>query len=114
MAEILDLDALSPKPKKVKLSGKIIDVYPPTVKQLLHITAVGKEISDTSDPEKAMQSVIDALSPIIPAFKDDPDIDFTVAQLTALVDFIQEMSSPSDLKAVKSHPSEKKISSPKA
>jgi len=40
----LDLDALAPEVKKVKINGKVVDCYPPKVLQLVEIAQVWDKI----------------------------------------------------------------------
>lgn len=111
MSEILDLDALLPEPKKVKLSGKILDVYPPTVRQLLRLQRIGQSISDQSlSGEEAEKGMMEALSTIIPALKDDDTIDINLDQMLALIDFLQKSSVPKN-EAAKEFAVEKKTES---
>lgn len=111
MSEVLDLDILIPEPKKVKISGKIIDCYPPKIRQLLSMQMVWDKIK-SADSSEAEQLLIDVLAPIVPAIKDDKDLDFTIDQLTTLLQYAQNIAIPDNLKT-NVVTTEKKTASPK-
>lgn len=102
MEEILDLDKIIPESKKVKLNGKTLTVYPPTIRQLLKIQRVGQDIqARIIIGLEAETKLIEALSSVIPALKeDDGSIDFNQAQLIALVQFVQSTAIPQDATVV--------------
>lgn len=99
----LDLDALAPEVKKVKINGKIVDCYPPKVMQLVTIAQVWDKIQRGEvDAMQAVPAIKAVLEPIIPAIKDDPSIDFTYPQMVALIKFAQEVAvqeAPGDVQA---------------
>jgi hypothetical protein len=86
--ETLDLDKLAPEPRKVKLGGKVIDVHPAKVKNLIAIQKLFLSFRSTDKaPEeqlKDMDKIIDVLRPIVP---DIDSVDFTMEQLTKLLEF---------------------------
>jgi hypothetical protein len=99
----LDLDALAPQVKKVKIGGKILDCYPPKVLQLVEIAQVWDKIQTGEvQSSEALPAIKKVLEPIIPAIKKDKTIDFTYPQLVALIKFAQSAAvetAPSDVKA---------------
>lgn len=98
MTDILDLDALSPQKKQVKISGKIIDVYPPKVMQLIEIQRLFEIFKENkNDATTYIEALRKALSPIVPAIQDDPTIDFSLEQLIALLAFVQSAAVPKSL-----------------
>lgn len=112
MSEVLDLDALLPEAKKVKLNGKVFDVYPATIRQLLRIQSIGQDISTgkLTGPE-AEDLLINALSSIIPVLKEDTSVDLNIAQMVALIDFVQKQSVPQNEAGQAFSPQKKTVSS---
>jgi hypothetical protein len=86
--ETLDLDLIAPEIKKVKIGGKLIDVHPVKVKNLIEMQRLFLNLQALNGkPEEqlaAMASIIDVLRPIVP---DIDSVDFTMEQLTALLQF---------------------------
>lgn len=97
----LDLDALAPEVRKIKIGGKVIDCYPPKVLQLVEIAQAWEKIeSGQVNAMEAIPVIKKVLEPIIPAIKDDPSIDFTFQQMVAIIKFAQEsavQNAPSDV-----------------
>lgn len=113
MSELLDLDALLPEPKKIKINGKIIECHPPTIRQLLAIQkAADASTGANVDPQEAVERLEEALSAIVPAIKEDKSIDFTLNQFYSLIKFLQEDAIPDAAKEAKSYPVQKKTDSP--
>lgn len=105
MSEVdLDLDALAPDTKKVKLNGRVIEVAPPKFKTLLEILKLadkfgkGQEL-DQNETVKALESLRNALVPIVPALSED-DFDLSLVQMMTLIEFVVSMTSPTDQKAL--------------
>jgi hypothetical protein len=96
MTDVLDLDALIPPVKKIKINGKIIDCFPLTLKQLLNIAKLRKELQNIDDPDKIEQMIMNGLSPFCPAAKEK-GFDLTLAQFNAIVDFAMQSSIPQDI-----------------
>lgn len=110
---LLDLDALAPQPKQVKVSGKIIECKPPTIRQLLNIQKTVDKIQQSSTTaEEAITLLEDAFASIMPAIKEDPDIDLTLEQFYALIQFLQSQSIPDSATKAQSYPVQKKTDSP--
>jgi hypothetical protein len=110
--DILDLDALLPPPKKVKIGGKIIEVLPLTIRQLVSVAKLEERLKQVNNEDEIMAVIRETLSPFIPALKEDQTIDFTIAQMKRLVEFAQEVSAPEPDAPSKQYTVEKKISSP--
>lgn len=94
----LDLDALDPKPKQVKLGGKLFEVYPPKLGAIIALTRLMKELQDVGeDTEKALvaiESIRKAVEPIIPGLKDETHLDLSIDQVSALLEFVFKMATP--------------------
>lgn len=95
---VFDLDKLVPEPKKIKLSGKILDLYPGKLKTIVKLQRAFASMRDgNGDPEE----VINILSTLIPQIKDD-DVDINVStQLPVLVKLAYEVSLPNDAQQVR-------------
>lgn len=95
----LDLDALAPEVKKVKLGGNIIDVYPPRFKNLVALMKLVNQIREVGNDESKTLELIEALRssliPMIPALKDE-NVDLTIEQLQVLLEFVMQVSTPKD------------------
>lgn len=98
----LDLDALEPDSRYVKISGREIEVRPPKMGVLTALLKLTKrfEVIDQTDQKavgEALDDIKTALLPIVPNIKD-PDIDFSLAQLMGLFEFIMDMAKPPEAK----------------
>lgn len=93
----LDLDELEPKSKLVKLCGRVVEVRAPRFKSLVAIYEVSRLIEKSEDPGEAMVKMREALLPIVPALAD-ADIDISMTQLQALVQFVMKMAEPAETK----------------
>lgn len=112
MSDTLDLDALLPEPFKVKINGRIIEVMQPSLRQLLSLQKVFINLQSAlkesdADIDVIQKQLMDAVSDIVPAMKEDAEIDLTIEQLIALMNFIQEKSTPQNV-AQTSYSSQKK------
>lgn len=95
MDEVLDLDALLPQARKVKIHGKLIDAFPPTLRQAIQLQRIGTQvIGGNLSEEEAVKVLMDTLVPLVPALAEDKTIDFTFEQLVVLVEFLQKQSIP--------------------
>lgn len=75
----LDLDTLSPQPKKIKINGEIIEALPLRVNDIARI----ETIKDTND----VSTLLDIVEGFVPEIrKANP----TIEQLNALIVFITE------------------------
>jgi hypothetical protein len=95
----LDLDALAPESKKVKLGGKIIDVHPPKFKNLVSlmktVAILQKAGNDQEASLNAIQTLKTSLLPMIPALGDE-DMDLTIEQMNTLLQFVMAIATPDD------------------
>jgi len=96
----LDLDALAPESKKVKLGGKIIEVSPPKFKNLVSlmktIGIIEATEGGTSSQVDAIEELRISLLPMIPALADD-DTDLSIEQLKVLLQFVMRIAQPQEV-----------------
>ncbi|MFA5634101.1 MAG: hypothetical protein WC973_03040 [Candidatus Dojkabacteria bacterium] len=87
MAEVVDLDALLPKPVKVKISGKVVDLYPGKLRTLVKIQDLAQDLDAGGEKDlEKVRELLEALSDIIPAIKTDKDIDISPLQVQRLIE----------------------------
>lgn len=88
MSDILDLESLEPKPRKVTLRGVTFEVYPAKIRALLEIEKYFEELKEMSGSD-AVNKAFGILEPLIPDFKKKK-IDFTVKQLYSLLIYVND------------------------
>lgn len=96
---ILDLDALAPQSRQIKLpGGEMVTIKPPQMKNLLRLGFLGDKLR-TSGTDTTLEQIDKILSEmhaelvlIIPELKD---VDLLPAQLHGVVNFVQEMGMSS-------------------
>lgn len=98
----LDLDAFEPEARNVKLCGRIVEVRPPKIALLTKLIkhANSYDTIDKQNPESVTSYIDDfrgLLVGIIPAI-NDPDMDLSVTQLMALVEFVMKSAAPPEQK----------------
>lgn len=98
----LDLDLLQPQARKVKLNGKLYDVYPPKVKDIANLARLAGKLqtNDGTDLQAKLDNMVNAFASVMPALKED-GVDLTMEQVTALFGFVNSMVSPADNSALK-------------
>lgn len=111
MSEITDLDALVPKPAKVKFEGQDITVQPPQVATVLRIADFWQTTRLASAiPETELKEAIDNLkAEICKCIPELANRELSYAQITVLVELLTKMSLPpedEELKARKITPEE--------
>lgn len=99
---MIDLDALLPKPIKVKISGKVVDLYPGKLKILIKIQNMANEITDGEQSLNKIKELLDLLSEIIPAIKTDPDLDISPLQINKIIEVAYKALTPTDSKELDS------------
>jgi hypothetical protein len=102
MSEIIDLDKLLPEPKEIKISGKILKLYPGKVKTIIKIQKAfaGFKEASPEDQSKSLTSLVDILAEIIPGIKND-DVDISVEQLPKIIDLAYQSSVPENVELPK-------------
>lgn len=114
MNDILDLDALLPPDRQVKINKKLYTVKPLTIAQLITVTKLNTRLSQVKSEDEIYPLIKEGLSPFIPEFaQDDNILNVTVEQLKALLEFVQRVSTPDEADTTKQYSDpKKKVSSP--
>jgi len=110
--EVLDLDALIPPDRKIKIGGREFIVHPLTIQQLLVVTRLETDLTKIKSEDEVMPLIKNAMTPFIPDLEKDDTIQFTAYQLRELIKFAIKISSASvDTEAKKYDNPKKKIAS---
>lgn len=112
MIDTLDLDALSPINKAIKLNGVSYECNPITIQQLINLGRLEENLSKINSLDEIMPMVLEAISPFIPSFKTEK-IDITIQQLRAIIVFAQKSSVPDLASEAKQYAPKKKDDSVK-
>jgi adenylosuccinate synthase len=94
MSDILDLDAILPEPRQVKLNGKTYTILPAKLKDFIAIQKLFLSFQDVGDPTKqvsAIEEITKVLKPIIPNVEE---MDVTFEQLLAILQFSYNTAAP--------------------
>lgn len=100
MSNVVDLDALIPRPATVRWGDKEITVNPPRVHTVLRIADYWQNIRlATVLPEKELeQGVRDLTTEIIKCIPELAGSELSYAQMTALVELLTKMTLPPETK----------------
>lgn len=98
MSDVLDLDALAPKPVTVHFGNEDIEIEPPTTSSILRLGSLGKKIESADqlsddEMEKLVDDMTNQIYKCIPALGGKK---LNTAQLLKLVEIISKMSLPPD------------------
>jgi len=92
--DILDLDALVPPDKQIKVRGKLLTCKPLTIKQMIEVVRLEDRLKEATTPDDILPIIRKTLSPFIPELETDDTIDFTIVELKQIIKFAQEVSIP--------------------
>lgn len=103
----LDLDALAPEKKTVRLNGESIQVSPPKFKNLISLLKVISKFKSIpqEDSDKQLEAIDELqrqLYPIVPRLKDE-DFDIDINQIWGLINFVFSIAQPADKALLKKH-----------
>lgn len=100
----LDLDAILPEKRTIKLNGKTFLINPPDVGELFSMAKLGLVLKNAQDGSineseaaEGLAQLQEALKKVIPEIKDEK---LTIGQLMALFKFIGEIVKPAQLTAL--------------
>lgn len=100
----LDLDALIPETRLVKLGGKSYKVSPPSLRILPELSRKLSKISKLENNEnveeiaQALEDLNATVKLVMPELPEDTEL--SVAQCTAVIQLIMEMVTPPEQKAL--------------
>jgi hypothetical protein len=87
MSDVLDLDVLSPEPKKVKAGGKVYEIKPLRIKDFISLQKILQSTQNKTDNEKIalVGDLMDSIKAVVP---DIEKMNLTMQQTMALIEFI--------------------------
>lgn len=93
MAEVIDLNALVPESRIVKIGDKEIEIKPPKTAQMFKLGALGQRMQGASDsqPEEVEALVSDMTALIVEIAPELDGIELGSAQLLKLIEIISGM-----------------------
>lgn len=89
----LDLDRLDPKPTTLTLRGREFVVYPAKIRAMVAIEKYFQGLKNM-DGQEAIDKAFEILEPLVPALKDDKELDFTAEQMFALMQYVYRAGTP--------------------
>lgn len=100
---ILDLDALVPKPRIIKIGDQQIQVKPPKTADVLRLGTLGQKLEDSADlPEEELNKIIASMEELIKkCIPELASIELNSSQLMKLIELIGAMSLPPDATELK-------------
>lgn len=91
----LDLDQLDPKPQTLSLRGREFVVYPAKIRAMVAIEKYFDDLKNSAmEGQEAITRAFEILEPLVPALKDDKELDFTAEQMFALLQFVYRAGTP--------------------
>lgn len=110
MSDILDLDALVPPSRYIKLNGKQYECKPLTIRQLVEIAHIEKKLAEITSEDEIIPIIREALKPFIPAIENE-EVDFTIPQFRAIIQFAQTSAIPEKATEAREYDPKKKVAS---
>lgn len=89
----LDLDALKPESKTVKVNGKVYEIKPLKLTDFLNLQKTLRNIKGKSEEEMVdlIDNVFENIKPIVPEIEE---MGLTIPQTMALLEFIYKSETP--------------------
>lgn len=112
MSDILDLDALVPPTKQLKIQGRVFNCNPLTVGQLIKIVKLQDNLAKVTTEDEVRKIIDEVMNMFIQGY-DKADIDLRVDQIKEIIDFAMKQSVPEEAREAKDFTPEKKVSSVK-
>lgn len=92
MAEdVLDLDALVPQSKQIKIGGNFYEIKPLTLQQLIQVARLEERMMSIKTVDEVIPLIKEVLGPIVPAVLEDK-FELNVLQIKAIVQYAQKIS----------------------
>jgi hypothetical protein len=102
-SQVLDLDVLTPQPRKIKFGDQEIEIKPPKTVNVLRLGFLGQKMQE---PEKLTKDELDTLvndltSEVKACVPELADKELSTSQLMALIGLIVEMGMPAESEELK-------------
>lgn len=102
-SSLIDLDALAPKPAKVKFGGNTIEVQPPRTRHVLRLGFLGQKMQDLAslsneEADKLVDSLESEIKEVIPELAEAT---LNASQLMELLTLIVGMGMPDQAENLK-------------
>ena len=99
----LDLDTLSAAKKTVKIGGKVIEINPPALEDLIDLAKLGSklqkyqggQVADAEELGEVMDELKGGISKLVPELSEHK---LNLDQLLALIDLLVDSAQPADAK----------------
>lgn len=113
MPETLDLDALAPEPRQIKVRGKTYLCTPLTIQQIIELSHLEERFGELTTLEEIAELIKNTLGTFMPAIKEEKTIDFTIDEMWKIVNFAKSFSIPSqrESESAKVYDHKKKLAS---
>lgn len=100
---LIDLDALAPKPRKLKFGGNVIELQPPKTRNVLRLGFLGQKMTDMDSltNEQTDQLIADLEAEIKEVVPELKDAQLNASQLMELLTVIVEMGMPNQADELK-------------
>ena len=102
-SSLVDLDALAPKPAKIKFGGKVIEVQPPRTRHVLRLGFLGQKMQNLADltDDQADQIIADLENELKQVVPELAEAQFNASQLMELLTLVVSMGMPEQADALK-------------
>ena len=102
MSDVLDLNALMPQPRRIKLGEVEIEIQPPKTQDILKLGTLGQKLQNLEDltdeqVDELTQKLREAIDRVVPELQGH---ELNTAQLMALLNLIIEMAMPPEAEAL--------------
>jgi hypothetical protein len=98
--EILDLNAINPAARKIKIGNpeRVVTIQPPETESIMYLFAIAKRMQGASElePEALGELIKEAKSTITQNIPDIKDERLTFGQLFKLLEILIDMAMPQD------------------
>lgn len=100
---LIDLDALAPKPRKLKFGGNTFELLPPKTRNVLRLGFLGQKMTDMDSlsTEQTDQLIADLEAEIKEVVPELKDAQLNASQLMELLTVIVEMGMPNQADELK-------------
>lgn len=96
MAEVIDLNALVPKDRIVKINDKELTIKPPTTEQMFALASLGEKLKDADDAdEQTLRNLFKAMEETLYPMVDGlSEVTLLPVQTFKLYEILSNMANP--------------------